>query len=59
MLGPTEASDSEKCPELSALLSERLHLKFHLRPGLQNKLSLKVSISPKPSSSHRFGLRQA
>lgn len=54
-----EVSDSEKCPELSALLSERLHLKFHLRPGLQNKLSLKVSISPKPSSSHRFGLSQA
>ena len=24
---------------------ERLHLKFHLRPGLQNKLSLKVSMS--------------
>lgn len=35
-----------KGPNLSALLSERVHLKFCLKTGLQNKVTLEVSVSP-------------
>lgn len=48
ILGPAEASDSKRPPVYLLCRVERLTLKSYLQPGLQNRWSWRVPVSPDP-----------